>query len=117
MNYIGSKYSFVEKYEEKRTIYRTDASIARITCRNDEMFLDFKNIKNIDLIKEKVIQVNKLEELGDRTYEKLMTMLYTNEKNPIDLIKWTNIYNCLENTIDSCEEISSCIEDVIIKNS
>lgn len=82
-----------------------------------EMFLDFKNIKNIDLIKEKVIQVNKLEELGDRTYEKLMTMLYTNEKNPIDLIKWTNIYNCLENTIDSCEEISSCIEDVIIKNS
>lgn len=82
-----------------------------------EMFVDFKNIKNIDSINKKVIQVNKLEELGDSTYEKLMSELYINEKNPIELIKWTNIYNCLENTIDSCEEISGCIEDVVIKNS
>jgi len=82
-----------------------------------EMFINFKNIKNVNLITEKVIEVNKLEEQGDRTYEKLMTMLYKEEKNPINLIKWTCIYNCLENTIDSCEEISCCIEDVVIKNS
>ena len=82
-----------------------------------EMFLDFKDIKNVDKIKQKVIQVNKLEELGDKTYEKLMSVLYKTEKNPIDLVKWTSIYNCLENTIDSCEEISCCIEDVVIKNS
>lgn len=82
-----------------------------------EMFLNFKSIKKVDLINQHVIQINKLEELGDRTYEKLMSILYKNEKNPIDLIKWTNIYNCLENTIDSCEEISGCIEDVVIKNS
>ena len=90
-----------------------------VMCCNavKEMFMDFKNIKNVDLVNEKIIQVNKLEESGDRVYEKLMTMLYKEEKNPIDLIKWTSIYNCLENTIDSCEEISGCIEDVIIKNS
>ena len=82
-----------------------------------EMFVDFKNMKNLEILKEKIIQVNKLEEVGDRAYEKLMTMLYQNEKNPIDLVKWTNIYNCLENTIDCCEEISCCIEDVVIKNS
>ena len=40
-----------------------------------EMFVDFKNIKNIDSINKKVIQVNKLEELGDSTYEKLMSEL------------------------------------------
>lgn len=82
-----------------------------------EMFVDFKNIKNVEIINQKVIHVNKLEEMGDRTYEKLISSLYKNEKNPIELIKWTNIYNCLENTIDSCEEISGCIEDVVMKNS
>ena len=82
-----------------------------------EMFIEFKKLKNFDLIKQKIIQVNKLEELGDRTYENLMSALYKSEKNPIELIKWTNIYNCLENTIDFCEEISDCIEDVILKNS
>lgn len=81
------------------------------------MFAVFNNFTNVELLNQKVIEVNKFEELGDRTYENLMTSLYKNEKNPIDLIKWTNIYNCLENTIDSCEAISNCIEDVLIKNS
>lgn len=81
------------------------------------MFMDFNNFKNIELINQNVIQINKLEELGDKSYEKLMTLLYKNEKNPINLIKWTNIYNCLEETIDSCEEIGDCIEDVVMKNS
>lgn len=82
-----------------------------------DMFIDFNNFKNIELIIQKVIQVNRLEELGDRTYEKLMTSLYKNEKDPIKLIKWTNIYKCLEDTIDSCEEIGDCIQDVVMKNS
>ena len=82
-----------------------------------DIFIDFNNFKNIELINQKVIQVNRLEELGDRTYEKLMTSLYKSEKDPVKLIKWTNIYKCLEDTIDSCEEIGDCIQDVVMKNS
>lgn len=82
-----------------------------------EIFVNLKNFKNVELINEKVIQVNKLEEEGDRVYEKIMNMLYKDEKDPINLIKWTNIYNCLEDTIDRCEEIGDCVEDVVMKNS
>ena len=82
-----------------------------------EMFLDFKNFKKLDLINKKIIEVNDLEEKGDRSYEKLMTELYKNEKNSIKLIKWTNIYNCFENVIDFCEQVSDCLEDVILINS
>lgn len=82
-----------------------------------DIFINFKNLKNTELINQKVIHVNKLEEQGDRVYEKLMTSLYKSEKEPITLIKWTNIYNCLEKTIDSCEEIGDCIQDVVMKNS
>ena len=46
-----------------------------------------------------------------------MTVLYKNENDPINLIKWTNIYSCLEDAIDSCEEVANCIEDVVMKNS
>ena len=79
-----------------------------------EMFLDFKNTKKMDLIKKKIIQVNDLEEQGDRAYEKLMTSLYKNEKDAINLIKWTNIYTSLENAIDFCEQVGDCLEDVIL---
>ena len=82
-----------------------------------EIFIDFNNFKKIDLIKEKTINVNMLEEQGDKVYEKIMSKLYRNEKNPIELIKWTNIYNCLEATIDCCEEVADSVDEVVMKNS
>lgn len=90
-----------------------------VMCCNSvkEIFVDFENFKKIEMINEKVIEVNKLEELGDRAYEKVMTNLYKSENNPINLVKWTNIYNCLEETIDSCEKIGDTIEDVVMKNN
>ena len=81
------------------------------------VFEKLSDLKHPELIKEKVIVVNKLEEQGDRVYERIVSNLYKEEKDPIELIKWINIYRCFEETIDSCEEISDCIQDVIMKNS
>ncbi len=81
------------------------------------IFEKLSDLKHPELIKEKVIVVNKLEEQGDRVYERIISNLYKEEKDPIELIKWVNIYKCFEETIDSCEEISDCIQDVIMKNS
>ena len=82
-----------------------------------EIFIAFNGLKNADLIKQKTIHVNHLEEQGDRVFEKLMSELYRNELNPIELIKWTNIFNCLENTIDASEEVADSVDEVVMKNS
>ena len=81
------------------------------------VFEKLSDLKHPELIKEKVIVVNKLEEQGDRVYERIVSNLYKEEKDPTELIKWINIYKCFEETIDSCEEISDCLQDVIMKNS
>ena len=78
---------------------------------------DFRNFKKADSVKAKVIAINELEEKADRLYEKVMKKLYTEEKDLIEIIKWTTIYGCLENTTDACERIGDSIEDVIMKNS
>ena len=50
-------------------------------------------------------------------FEKAMKKLYKEETNPVEIIKWTTIYNCMENTTDACEKIADCLEDVVMKNS
>lgn len=82
-----------------------------------EMCEHFKNIKKRDLIKEKVIEVNKIEEMGDRIFEKNMKNLYAGSSDPIEIIKWTKIYNCFENTLDECEKLADSLDDVVMKNS
>jgi len=82
-----------------------------------DIIADFKNFKKADAVKEKVIEVNELEEKADRLFESVMKKLYQEEKDPMEVIKWTTIYNCFENTTDACERIGDGIEDVIMKNS
>ncbi len=91
--------------------------LVKATSAVKDIFEKLSDLKHPELIKEKLIVVNKLEEQGDRIYEKIISNLYKEEKDPIELIKWVNIYNCFEETIDSCEKISDCIQDVIMKNS
>lgn len=88
------------------------------SCENvKEVLKDFKNFKKFDLLKEKIILINRLEEQGDKLFEKAMKNLYTNSNDAIEIIKWTTIFNCFEDTQDACEHIADSIEDVIMKNS
>lgn len=90
-----------------------------IECANSvkDALENFKNFKKADIVKEKAIAINVLEEKADRLYEKAMKKLYKEETNPVEIIKWTTIYNCMENATDACERVGDCLEDVVMKNS
>ena len=81
-----------------------------------EMFISFKNFKKIDIIKEKIIEINNIEDQGDETFEELMTKLYK-ISDPMEVIKWTKIYNGFENSIDSCERLGDRVSLTLLKNS
>ncbi len=78
---------------------------------------NFENFKKAEIVKEKAIAINVLEEKADRMFEKAMKKLYKEETDPLEIIKWTTIYSCMENTTDACERIADCLEDVVMKNS
>ena len=90
-----------------------------IKCANSvkDALENFENFKKAEVVKEKTIAINVLEERADRMFEKAMKKLYKEEKDPLEIIKWTTIYNCMENTTDACEKIADCLEDVVVKNS
>ena len=90
-----------------------------IECANSvkDALENFENFKKAEIVKEKAIAINALEEKADRLFEKAMKKLYKEEKDPVEIIKWTTIYNCMENTTDACERIGDCLEDVVMKNS
>ena len=78
---------------------------------------EFKNSKKFDVVTQKTIEINKLEEKADKVFEKAMKRLYSTEKDSLEVIKWTEMFKCLENATDTCEQIADCLEDVVMKNS
>ena len=82
-----------------------------------DLVLEFKNFKKVKEIKEKVIEINKIEEEADRLYEESIRQLYQNEKDAIKVIIWSNIYSTIEGCFDACEDIADSIDDTLLKNS
>jgi len=68
-------------------------------------------------IKEKIISINKIETEADTLFRKTVTELFKNEKDVLEVIKWKEIYQILENTIDKCEKVANIVEGVVIKNA
>ena len=58
-----------------------------------------------------------MEEEGDVLYQNAMKELFSTEKDPLEVIRWQNIYQSLENVLDACENVADIMEGVIVKNS
>lgn len=77
----------------------------------------FKNFKNSGSIKKDIVEVNRLEEEGDKRYIAAVRALYTSDMDARDVVAWTEVFLALEKSCDACEHIADLIESVIMKNS
>lgn len=78
---------------------------------------ELHNFKKSTTLKDKLIEVNRLEENGDTLYYNTVHLLYQNVKDPIELFVWSDIYAKLEKCSDACEHVADIIESVVMKNS
>ncbi len=91
--------------------------IVRCCAALQEMGREFHNFRKSTILQEKIIEVNGLEENGDRLYTEAMHRLYTEEKDAVAILAWTTLYDRLEKCCDSCEDVADMVEQVVLKNS
>ncbi len=76
---------------------------------------DMKNSK--DILKA-CIEVNNLENLGDRMRDDMLGELFEKHgKDPIAVIKWKDIYQDAETVLDVCEDVVHVVESILVKNA
>ena len=64
-----------------------------------------------------VVEVNRLENQGDAVMRAAIGALFTSEQNAIELIKWKELFEILEEAIDTCEHVANRIESIVIKHA
>ena len=60
-------------------------------------------------------QLAMLEEEADRIKGECVARLFENSTNPVEIIKWKEIYEVLEATTDKCEDVADVLEAVVLK--
>jgi len=60
-------------------------------------------------------QIQLIEEEADRIKGECVARLFEDSTNPIEIIKWKEIYEVLEATTDKCEDVADVLEAVVLK--
>jgi predicted phosphate transport protein (TIGR00153 family) len=68
-------------------------------------------------ILEYCVEINSLEGEADRVRADAISRLFDEERDPIFLIKWKEIYENLERVADRCEDVANVLESVVVKNA
>lgn len=78
---------------------------------------ELKDMKTSKVLIEKVVEINRIEDEVDDIFRKAIKDLFSNESNAVEIIMWKEIYEYLENTLDSLEDVANIIEGVVTKHA
>ena len=64
---------------------------------------------------EHAVEVNRLENSADNLLRDSLAALFEEKGDPIEVIKWKEIYETMEIVTDRCEDVANVIEGIILK--
>ncbi len=75
-----------------------------------------KNLRNLDRMAGPLREINQLENLADHVQRDAIARLFATTANPIDVIKWKEVYETLEEATDQGEHVAHLLEGIHAKN-
>ena len=63
------------------------------------------------------IEVHRLENEGDRVARQAVAELFKHGQEPMDVIKWKDVYALLEDCIDTAEDAANVLERIVVKHA
>ncbi len=61
------------------------------------------------------VEINRLENEADAVYRRAIAELFHNGNNPIDVMKWRDLFDNIEEATDRCEDVANIVEGVVLE--
>jgi uncharacterized protein len=91
------------------------SAVLRDCCRHLSQAL--ARMSNLGEIHQHLVEVNRLENEGDRLVRDALASLFANGIDPMFVIRWKDIFERLEQAIDACETAANILESIVVKNA
>jgi predicted phosphate transport protein (TIGR00153 family) len=73
-------------------------------------------IKRPKTLHERTRELKRLEEEGDSIYHEAVAALFAGSPDALEVIKWKEIFDKLEDAIDACHQVGNVLESIALKN-
>jgi hypothetical protein len=92
--------------------------LARILTQSAERLVAAMNeLEALKALAPVATELTRLEKEADRAYQQAIYQLFTTERDPIEIIKWKEMFEFLEAATDRCEDVANVLEAVVVKHA
>ena len=74
-------------------------------------------LRTMQDLEEYWIEINRLENLGDKSYRRILAKLFSGKYEALEVLKLKDIVDSLEAAIDAFERVANIVEQIAVKES
>jgi uncharacterized protein len=74
-------------------------------------------LRTMQNLEEYWIEINRLENLGDKSYRRILAKLFSGKYDALDVLKLKDVVDSLEAAIDAFETVANIVEQIAVKES
>ncbi len=84
----------------------------------EQLAIALDNLKGMRGVQEALIELKRLEDEGDRVLRDALASLFRDGRiDPLIVIRWKDIYEGLERSLDACETAANVVANILVKNA
>ncbi|MBU6281004.1 DUF47 family protein [bacterium] len=76
-----------------------------------------RDMKNAREIQAECVEINRLENEADTLLRLAVGGLFRDEKDPLTVMKWKELYEGIEEATDRCEDVANLVEGIVLEHA
>jgi len=72
--------------------------------------------RKLSELSDKLIEIHHKESVGDDNHHAALSRLFGGGIDALDVLKWKELYDYIEDAIDGCEDVGNTLERIVLKN-
>ena len=88
-----------------------------LVAMSDDMAVLIGSLRSREGVRHRLERIEHLERQGDVIYRRIMARLFGGEYEALEVLKWKDIVQALENSLNTIEDVSDVVESILVKSS
>lgn len=117
MNTISNRLQVYRITDVKKNLVEFALVMEASAKAIDQAVKGMKDMKNYDMVMAACMEISRLENISDSMRDTALAGLFENEKDPVVIIKWKELYEEAETVMDICADAAHVVESIMIKQA
>jgi uncharacterized protein len=90
--------------------------LVQATVAVSEAVHRLRRSRKLSELSDKLIEIHHKESVGDDNHHAALSRLFEGTTDALEVIKWKELYDYIEDAIDGCEDVGNTLERIVLKN-